>query len=110
MVREPRYGAAEGPEEQLLAGGVGEVVVAADDVCDPHVPIVDDGREVVAGDAVGAHDDRIAQGVGADADRPADQVVDDDSTGGHREAHGRALARVEPAAHLPDASPRQRRS
>ena len=100
MVRPGRHGTAERLEQKLLAGGVGQVVVAADDVRDAHVPVVDDGGEVVAGDAVGADDDGVAERVRADDDPPADQVVDDDLPRGHLEAHGGRLARVQPAPHL----------
>ncbi len=54
---------AEGGEHEELARRVGQVVVAADDVTDRHLMIVDDGREVVAGGAVGAHDDEVADHV-----------------------------------------------
>ena len=100
VMREPRHGAAEGFEEQLLASAVGEVVVAADHVGDAHLAVVDDGCEVVAGHAVGAHDDRVAEGAGADGDGSADQVVDDDVSRGNQEAHGRRLARLKPPPHL----------
>ena len=52
----------------------------------PMSTVVDDRGEVVAGHAVGAHDDEVAEGVRADHDRPADQVVDDDVPRRHLEA------------------------
>jgi len=68
------------------------MVVAADDVRDTHVTIVDDRREVVAGDAVGAHDDEVAHGVAADDDGTTDEVVDDDVAMRDAEAQSRRLA------------------
>ena len=51
-VRERRHGRAEGLVDHDLARGVGQMVVAADDVGDLHHGVVDDGREVVRGRAV----------------------------------------------------------
>jgi len=100
MMREAGHGRAQRPEEQHLAGRVGEMVVAADDVRDTHVTIVDDRREVVAGDAVGAHDDEVAHGVGADDDGTTDEVVDDDVALRDAEAQSRRLAGGKTAPYL----------
>ncbi len=100
MVGEAGHGRAQRAKEQYLTSRVGEVVVAADDVRDAHVTIVDDGREVVAGDAVGAHDDEVADGVGADDDGTTDEVVDHDVATRDAEAQRRRLAAGEAALHL----------
>ena len=86
--------------EQHLPRRVGEVVVAADDVRDAHVAVVHDGGEVVAGDAVGTHDDEVADGAGADHDGAADEVLDDDVAVRDKQAEGRRLARREPRLDL----------
>ena len=69
VMREVRRRGTERAEQQQLAGRVGQVVVAADDVRDAHVAVVDDRGEVVAGDAVRAHDDEVADRVLPDDDR-----------------------------------------
>ena len=60
-----------------LAEGVGEMVVAADDVGDRHVVIVDDDGEVVGRRAVGAQDDEVVELLVRHRDRALDAVVDD---------------------------------
>jgi hypothetical protein len=44
-------------------------------VADAHVPVVDDDREVVGRDAVGADDDEVVDLVVGDRDRSLDEVV-----------------------------------
>jgi hypothetical protein len=58
-----------------LAKGVGEVVVAADDVGDGHVVVVHHHGVQVGRRAVGAEDDHVVQLGGADADRALHEVV-----------------------------------
>ena len=67
-VRELRDRRAERPEERDVLGRVGEVVVAADDVRDPHVGVVHADAEVVERMAVGAHEDEVVEGVGRKLD------------------------------------------
>ena len=63
-VGERRHGRTEGLVNHDLTRGVGQVVVAADDVGDLHHGVVDDGREVVRGRAVGAEDDKVVELLG----------------------------------------------
>ena len=57
---ELRHVGAERPEEQDVLGRVGDVVLAADDVADRHVGVVDDDHEVVERRAIAADDDQVA--------------------------------------------------
>ena len=52
---------AHGLVDLHLAGGVGEVVDAADDVRDAHVVVVDHDGEIVGRGAVAAQDDHVVQ-------------------------------------------------
>jgi hypothetical protein len=73
-----RHLGAERLQDVDLARRVVDVVVAADDVGDAHVPVVDHDAEVVGRRAVGAGDDQVVQlGVG-DLDAALDQVVPGD--------------------------------
>ena len=69
---------AERREQHHLPGGVGDVVLAADDVGDLHARVVHDHGEVVGVAAVGALDDEVADDVGREGDGPVDEVVEDD--------------------------------
>ena len=91
---------AQGREKHQLAGGVGDVVLAPDDVGDLHAGVVDHHGEVVGEAAVGALDDEVADDVGREGDGPVDEVVEGHVAVGHPEADGRLLARGEPAVHL----------
>ncbi len=70
-----RLVAERGEDEQLL-GRIGEVVVAAHDLGDPHLGIVDRDSEVVEDRFVAAGDDEIVVAAVGKADRTANQVVD----------------------------------
>ena len=48
------------PVEERLAGSVREMLFAPDDVADPHLQVVHDGREVVGGCAVGLDENEVA--------------------------------------------------
>ena len=72
------HGRAERLVDHDLARGVGQVVVAADDVGDAHHGVVDDGREVVGGCAVGAEDDEVVELAGVEGHVSVDSVVDHD--------------------------------
>ena len=63
--------------EDLLAAAIGQVVVAADDVGDAHVVVVDDDGEHVGGRAVRAQDDEIVEVVVGEGDAALDVVLDD---------------------------------
>ena len=58
-----------------LSRRVVHVVVAADDVGNAHVEIIDDDAEVVSRRAVGARDDEVVQLAVVDFDRPLDLVL-----------------------------------
>ena len=62
QVRVPRRRRAQRLEHQQLLGRVGEVVLAAHDVRDAGVEVVDGDREVVERRAVGAGDHRVVHG------------------------------------------------
>ena len=64
---------AEEVAEQGLCGGRGQQVVAADDLLDPLLAVVDDDREVVGDDAVAAAEDDVVGDLGAGA---VEAVVD----------------------------------
>ncbi len=76
----------------MCLGVLREVVLAADDVADPHRRVVDDDREVVERRPVGADDDEVAAEVrDVDLDAAADDVVEGDDALADPEAErGRA--------------------
>ena len=83
-------GPTEDPEQLGLAEGVGQVVVAADDMGHPHVVVVDDHRQHIGRRAVGAQQDHVVQLVVGHRHRALDQVFDHGFTvGGHLQADGR---------------------
>ena len=82
-VRHHRHRPAERVVEDLLAPGVGEVIVAADDVGDAHVVVVDDDGEHVGRRAVGAQDDEIVEVLVGEGDAALHAILD----------HGLAVAR-----------------
>ena len=68
------------------------MVVAAEDVGDAEVGVVDDAGEVVGRRAVGLDDDLVLDGVGLDGDPAVDQVVvGDGPAGGDLEEDGLAV-------------------
>ena len=71
-------GKAQRLVDQDLARGVGQVVVAADDVGDLHVGVVTDNGEVIGGGAVGANQDHIVHDVGGKAHVAVHRVVEFD--------------------------------
>ena len=93
---------AEGLEHEHLARGVGEVVVAADDVGHAHLAVVDDGGEVVGGRAVGAHEDHVVKLLGVEHARAVHDVVHHDVAAvlGNLEAPHVGLAGVDAALGL----------
>ncbi len=107
QVGELRNGSAERPEQGDVLGRVGEVIVAADDVADPHLGVVHADAEVVERVAVRAHEHEVVQRVGGKLDAAADQVLDDDRFGRHPEPNDVALARPRPPVALlgSDAAP-----
>ena len=83
-----------------LARGVGQVVVAANDMGDLHHGVVDDGSEVVRGRAIGAEDDKVVELLGVEGHLAVDGVVDDDVTAvlGHLDAQDVGLSGLDSAA------------
>jgi hypothetical protein len=97
-VRETRRAEAERAIDQHLPRRVGDVVLAPDHVGDLHQRVVHDDGEVVGGTAVGAHEDRIADDVGAERHLAADQILKRHvEVLRHAEADDGALARLHPA-------------
>ncbi|CDD85267.1 putative uncharacterized protein [Collinsella sp. CAG:289] len=74
-MRERGHGGSECLVDHNLARRVGKVVVAADDVGDAHHGIVDNGREVVRGGAVGAEDDEVVELAGVKRNLTVDGIV-----------------------------------
>ena len=101
QVREARRREAERAIEQHLPRRVRDVILAADHMRHLHQRIVDDDGEVVGGTAVGAHQHRIADHVGAERDLAAHEILERDvDVLGHAEADDGALAALEPLARL----------
>ena len=92
-MRHARHLPAEGIVDLRLARRVRQMVVAADDVGDPHVVIVDDDREHVGRRAVGAQQHEIVEILVLPGDAPLHHVVD----------HGLALEGSLEADHRLDA-------
>ena len=76
-VRHARHVPAERLVDLRLARAVGEVVVAADDVRDVHVVVVDDDGEHVGRRAVGAQKDEVVEILVLPDDAALDGVFDD---------------------------------
>ncbi len=100
MVAVARRRPAQGREQHHLPGGVGDVILAPDDVGDIHARIVDDHGEVVGEAAVGALDDEVADDIRGEGDGPVDEIVESHRPLGHPEADGRLLARGQPGRDL----------
>ena len=83
-VAELRHRCADAFVQIDLARGVVDVVVAADDLADAHVPVVHHHREVVGGEAVRTEDHHVVKLAVGDLDAALDQVIE----------HHRALQRV----------------
>ena len=96
------HGRAESLVDHDLTRGVGQVVVAADDVGDLHHGVVDDGREVVRGRAVGTEDDKVVELLGIKGHLAVDGIVDDDVSAvlGHLDAQDIGLAGLDATAGL----------
>jgi hypothetical protein len=77
-VRVERHRRAERLQDVDLARRVVDVVVAADDVRDAHVPVIDDDAEIVGRRAVGARDDQVVEFAVGDLDAPLDEVIPGD--------------------------------
>ena len=75
-VPEARLAVAERPDQGDVLGRVRDVVLAADDVADLHLLVVDHDHEVVQRRAIGAHDDEVAEQAVVELDLAADQVVE----------------------------------
>ena len=90
--REVRVGGrlrAQRPQDHHLPRGVGDVVLAAHDLGDAHVAVVDGDGEVVERAAVRAADHEVLDRLVGGGDVAADLVVDDRlALVGHAQAHG----------------------
>ncbi len=89
---EGRRPGAKGEEELDLGGRVGHVIVAADDVADREVDVVDHRRQGVEIAAVGADQDRIALACLVDMLGAAHQVDPGDGLALEQEAPVRPAA------------------
>ena len=75
-MREPRLIPAHGLENLHLAERVGQMVVTADDMGDPHVVVIDHHRVQIGRRAIAAQDDHVVHlGIG-DADGALHHVLD----------------------------------
>ena len=93
QVAERRDVVAERPEQQDVLRGVRDVVLAADDVADRHVRVVDDDREVVERRAVAPDDQEVAADVrGVELDLAPNEVVPADDPRRDAEAGGGSAA------------------
>ena len=101
-VGERGHGRAEGLVDHDLTRGVGQVVVAADDMGDLHHGVVDDSREVVRGRAIGAEDDKVVELLGIEGHLAVDGIVDNDVAAvlGHLDAKDVGLAGLDATAGL----------
>lgn len=81
-------GETERVEEEGLAGDGVEQVVAADDVGDSGVGVVDGAGELVGGGAVGFEDGEVAEGVGGNCHFAAEVVDEGEVGGGEAETEG----------------------
>ncbi len=106
-VGERRRGQAEPLVEQHVLGGRGDPLLAAHDVGDAHLVVVDDDGEVVGREAVGLEDHLV---VGARRRHPAaDQVVElERGVVGDRASARRASRRTRAARAAPPRSCRRR--
>ena len=69
---------AHGAQDVDLARRVVDVVVAADDVADRHVHVVDHHGEVICRRTVRTGDDEVVEFVVGDADTAPDQIIEND--------------------------------
>ena len=93
-MREQRHLGAQGLVDEHLARGVGEMVVAADDMGDGHVHVVADHGEVVGEGAVGAAQDHVVHHIDGEAHVAVDGIFERDRTVvvGHFQAPDMGLA------------------
>ena len=101
-VGEDRLDRAQGAQQEQVAGRVREMILAAHDVRDAEIAVVDGGREVERRPPVRAHEHEVADLARFEAHGAARRVLDDDPVGGHAEAD----AFASPASCLRSASPR----
>ena len=86
QMRERRHRGAERAEEQHVLRRVREMVVAARDVRDGHVDVVDGDGEVIGRIAVGAEQDEVVDQLALELHVAADEVVKLDRSRRHGEA------------------------
>lgn len=97
QVGEGRRGIAESLVDEHLTRGIGEMVIATDDVRHLHVHVIADDREVIGGCAVAAHEDHVIHEGGIELGIAVDDVVHDDGAAifGHLETPHMGLARID---------------
>jgi hypothetical protein len=73
-VRELRHRRAQGFEQHHVLGRVRDVVVASHHVCNPHLHIVRDDRQVVGGLPIRAQDDEVLDVRAVEGNRPVHEI------------------------------------
>ena len=81
QMREHRHFGAECAEQHDVLGRVREVIVAARDVRDVHVDVVDDDGEVIRRIAVGAQEHEVVDQIAFELHIAANEVMELDRTG-----------------------------
>ena len=99
-MRQDRHVPAHRLVDQRLAGGVGQVVVAADDVRHAHVVVVDHDREHVGRRAVRAQQDQVVERLVLPGDAALHRVLDDGLAVARRLAAARRRARPGPGRRI----------
>ncbi len=84
--------APERAQQHQVPGGVREVILAAHDVRDPEVAVVDAAREVERRPSVRAHEHEVGDLVACEAHRPARRVLNDHLARRHAKADDVRLA------------------
>ena len=89
---EGRLGKVQGLIDQGLTGGIVQVVIAANDVGDAHVVVIDDDCQIVGRRSVGAQQHQIVQILVVEGHGALDQILDDGvAIGGATEANHEGL-------------------
>ena len=99
-MRKLRHRQAQSFVQGHLLGCVGKMVIAAYDMGDLHLRIINHHHVVVNRHSVGAHDDRIADRFTGELHVAMNNVMELNGVLGNLQADGGRLARMAPALHL----------
>ncbi len=66
---------SELPVDEDLNGGVGDVPLATNHIGNAHGDVINNDSKIVQWNTIGAHDDRIANGIGVKRNTPTDQII-----------------------------------